>query len=398
MTRRWTGGRSLVVLLSMSVAVAFLPPGTGAAERLAPEEVVGPRVCAECHDAEFRVWEGTAHAKLYDSDEPLHRRERSREIAGNLGVRLVQHDSLCLSCHFTPTERVGRVTALAGVSCESCHGAAREWIHVHNTYEGRSVRRADETAEARQRRVERNVSLGMYTPARIYELASRCYGCHVVPEEELVVVGQHTSGGPFDLAERIDAIRHNFVSTGRQGNAPLPIELRRKLEVLAPALELEHSLRALAEADDPEGTYSTALVRRAEKARRDLSRLVRVVALPEARGGPVGGRGNPARGWEPGGARLRRGGGGGGRPEVQPESRREPARCARPDRGRRRCRRKRGRRRRRAGRLRGAPRRPGARGGTGCGRRRSRLSGLDGTLRIAGRECPVPSVDSHGRG
>lgn len=281
MTRSRSARRPIPFALAAAAVVALFPTAASGADRLDPSEVVGPEACARCHDKEYEVWRGTAHARLYASDEPLHRRERSREIAANLGVRLIQHDSLCLSCHFTPTERAGRVTALAGVSCESCHGAARDWIHVHNTFEGRQVRRAEESAEARRRRVERNVSLGMYTPARIYELASRCYGCHVVPEEELVDVGGHSAGGIFDLAERIVAIRHNFVTTGREGNAPLSAELRRKLEVLGPALELEHTLRALAKANDGAGTHAGALVRRAEKARRDLSRIARVVELPE---------------------------------------------------------------------------------------------------------------------
>lgn len=275
---RCTGVWSAPVLVAVCALGLCLP---APAARLDPAKVVGPEACAGCHDAEFRVWKETAHARLYDSEEPLHRRARAQEIAKNLGVRLIKHDSLCLSCHFTPTRSGGRVTALAGVSCESCHGAARDWITVHNTWEGTRVRRAGESAAERRRRVERNVSLGMNTPERIHDLASRCYGCHLVPEEELVAVGGHTSGGSFDLAERIDRIRHNFVTTGRAGNAPLPVELRRRLAVLGPALELEHGLRALAAAEDAGGSYAQALARRADQARKRLARLARVVELPE---------------------------------------------------------------------------------------------------------------------
>lgn len=271
---------ALIPLAACGFCLIWAVPSAWAA-RLDPAKVVGPEACAECHDAEFRVWRETAHARLYESDEPLHRRDRAREIARNLGVRLIKHDSLCLSCHFTPTRRGDRVTAVAGVSCESCHGAARDWITVHNTFRGERVRRAEESPAERRARVERNVSLGMYTPERIHDLASRCYGCHLVPEEELVAVGGHTSGGSFDLAERIDVIRHNFVTTGRAGNAPLPAELRRKLAVLGPALELEHGLRALAAAEDAGGSYAQGLARRAEQAAKRLSRLARAAPLSE---------------------------------------------------------------------------------------------------------------------
>ncbi|HUF77834.1 MAG TPA: multiheme c-type cytochrome [Thermoanaerobaculia bacterium] len=273
--------RRLVLVGATLIPLAAGPPPGASATRLDPAMTVGPEACGECHDSEFAVWRETAHARLYASEEPLNRRPRAQEIAGKLGVRLIRHDSLCLSCHFTPTLSGGRVTAFAGVSCESCHGVARGWITVHNTFQGQRVRRAAESAAQRRERVERNVALGMYTPERIYDLVARCYGCHLVPEETLVETGGHTSGGSFDLAARIDAIRHNFVASGRSGNAPLPPELRRKLAVLGPALELEHGLRALAAAGNAESGYARALVRRAERALRDLSRIGRVVSVPE---------------------------------------------------------------------------------------------------------------------
>ncbi|HSL83708.1 MAG TPA: multiheme c-type cytochrome, partial [Thermoanaerobaculia bacterium] len=77
---------ALAALAAAFALAAAVPPPAGAA-RLDPAKVVGPEACARCHDRELEVWKGTAHAKLYESDQPLHRRARAQEIARNRGVR-----------------------------------------------------------------------------------------------------------------------------------------------------------------------------------------------------------------------------------------------------------------------------------------------------------------------
>ena len=52
----------------------------------AAEKVVLPGRCGECHAAEYEVWKRTDHATGFDT---LHRSARSREIASNLGLRLI---------------------------------------------------------------------------------------------------------------------------------------------------------------------------------------------------------------------------------------------------------------------------------------------------------------------
>ncbi|MCB1037328.1 MAG: cytochrome c family protein, partial [Acidobacteria bacterium] len=246
------------------------------------KDVVGPQECAKCHEEEYREWQETAHAAIFDSPEPLHQRPQAQEIARRLGTVLIKHDSLCLSCHYTPQVKLGRTTAVAGVSCESCHGAARGWLNLHNTFEGRQANRLGESPAQRARREAANAAAGMFAPARSYALVSRCYDCHMVPEERLVEVGGHPGGGGFDLLERFDRIRHGFVSSGRRGNAPLSPEQKRKLFLAAKVLELEHALRNLARAT-PGGAWASTQAERARRARKALERLDRRVALPLVR-------------------------------------------------------------------------------------------------------------------
>lgn len=245
-----------------------------------PTETVGPQKCAECHDAEHRVWLGTAHAELYDSDEPLHERSRAQEIARNLGERLIKHDSLCLQCHFTPTVRGSRVTAVAGVSCESCHGAADDWVNEHNTWQGRQVSRATEDAATTRARRARAAELGMRSPGDMYALLGACYRCHMVPDERLVQEGGHTSGGAFDPVERVDRIKHTFVTAGsREKAAELTDARKRQLYVLGQALELEMRLRLVAEADD--AGYARRRAGPLRNVIRNLERIRRTVDLPD---------------------------------------------------------------------------------------------------------------------
>ena len=115
-------------------------------------------------------------------------------IAGKLGFRLIKRDSVCFSCHYTPIVERGQIRVDSGVSCESCHGAGRDWIDVHNDYGGKGFDHASETAEHRAERVARSRELGMRRPSDLYPAAASCFGCHTVPEERLVNVGGHPAG------------------------------------------------------------------------------------------------------------------------------------------------------------------------------------------------------------
>ena len=100
--------------------------------RYDPAKIVGTERCSECHEPAVDQWETTSHYKTFngaDDVEAMHRRDAAAEILDNLGERSAKR-GVCASCHYTmqAEEAGGRPRANYGVSCESCHGAAADWI------------------------------------------------------------------------------------------------------------------------------------------------------------------------------------------------------------------------------------------------------------------------------
>ena len=100
----------------------------------------------------------------------------------------------------------GRERVVAGVSCELCHGGARDWLALHNDYGGPSVTKASESAEHQAKRVADSVARGMNNPHNIYLIARQCYDCHTVPNEKLVNVGKHKAGKGCLYIKKLDDV------------------------------------------------------------------------------------------------------------------------------------------------------------------------------------------------
>ena len=254
------------------------------------ERIVLPERCGECHAAEFEVWEATEHATGFDT---LHRRDRAKEIYRSLDLRLIKRGTdettpACLSCHYTPVLRRNQLRAGAGVTCESCHGPARDWISIHNSY---GVAEADfqkaallETPGHRMERVADSRAAGMRRPSDLYDVAANCFGCHTVPHEELVNRGGHSTGSDFEIVAWSERIRHNFLESYKTAdgrtNAERPREWKRKMYVVGRVLDLEYAVRGVAAATRDDELYFGAMNDRAEAAVDELLEINERVALP----------------------------------------------------------------------------------------------------------------------
>jgi hypothetical protein len=86
----------------------------------------GAEICANCHEALTNGWKTTRHAKAFET--------LKKKYQENLPV--------CQKCHVTGFDKAGGfvdlelTSQLAGVQCESCHGAAAD--HAANP-EGRKT-------------------------------------------------------------------------------------------------------------------------------------------------------------------------------------------------------------------------------------------------------------------
>jgi hypothetical protein len=243
-----------------------------------PAKIVGSDECAKCHQQEVQQWMRTPHFATFDS---LHRTPRAKEIAQRLGERSIKRSSICTQCHYTEQNQGGRLRVVAGVSCESCHGGAADWVAIHADYGGQGVTKEQESPEHRAQRVEESVERGMNNPHNIYLIARQCYDCHTVPNERLVNAGGHLAGSQdFELvAWSQGMVRHNFVRTGGTSNAsPSAAELR-VMFVVGVMTDLEYSLRAVAAATQ-KATFGVASAQRAARMKRQLREIQQLANEP----------------------------------------------------------------------------------------------------------------------
>lgn len=268
---------ALVCVLSALGAEGTVADENGFA-RCDPTKVMGAEACAKCHEAEINVWHTTPHFGTFDT---LHRKPEAKQIAEKLGLRSVKRNETCTKCHYTPQEVDGRQRIVAGVSCESCHGAARDWIDVHSDYGGENVTKEMETPAHREQRIKAAVAAGMNNPANLYSIARQCLACHTAPDEQLVNVGGHAAGTEdFELvAWSQGMILHNLLESGGTMIAPSPIERLRVMYVVGVMADLEASMRATAAATQ-KATYGVTAARRAAGLKKRLYAISEIVDNP----------------------------------------------------------------------------------------------------------------------
>jgi hypothetical protein len=229
-------------------------------------KIVGPNACAECHKQEAEAWKGTHHFKTF---REMPRNTQANEIAEKMGVRRIKSESLCLNCHFTVQQKDDKEEPVAGISCESCHGAGREWIKVHSGFSGKKEQ--TETKAEEEARWKLAESKGMIRTHSIYQLAKNCYGCHVVPEEDLVNKGGHRAGSDFELVSWSQGeVRHNTWYSKGKDNVPASAERKRMLYLVGLGVELETALRAVGKATARK-PYAFEMAERADAARKQLA-------------------------------------------------------------------------------------------------------------------------------
>ena len=176
-----------------------------ATSSIAGSSYVGPEKCQNCHKAPFEVWKNTAHSKSY---KKIHKHKTAKKIVKAVGDKRMKKSAVCANCHYTSVEKKkGKLKPVAGPSCESCHGAASEWIAIHN-----------EKGVDKPTRITNAVAAGMVRPDNLYDIAANCMSCHGLENKNLS--GEHASamlenGHPlnpnFEVVEYSQgSVRHRF--------------------------------------------------------------------------------------------------------------------------------------------------------------------------------------------
>jgi hypothetical protein len=269
---------SVVAKLACASLGLLFPTLVGHADpALDSAKIVGPNACAECHKQETEAWKATHHFATF---RELPRSNEARDIAQRMGVRRVKSESLCLNCHFTVQQKDGPSEPISGISCESCHDGGKDWIKIHSGYSGKTAK--TETKAEAAARWKLADSKGMIRPRAIYQIAKRCYGCHVVPQEDLVNKGRHRPGSAFELVSWSQGeVRHStWYSRGKENSAASAAR-RRMLFIVGVGVELETALRGVAKATARK-PYALFMAERADQARKQVELIVKAVPnVPE---------------------------------------------------------------------------------------------------------------------
>ncbi len=162
---------------------------------------LGSSACSGCHEAQNNWWFGHAH---YRSVDPFFDgASKNVQIARLYGIdpaEMTTGRHVCMDCHGTIESGKETRDVLDGVSCESCHGAAGDWLEPHK----------DETNKELGRKRPGHLAALRLGKAALGEPGTRaksCTGCHYVTEPRLLSAG-HPSGADFDYVAGMAEVRH----------------------------------------------------------------------------------------------------------------------------------------------------------------------------------------------
>jgi len=183
--------------------VSSAQPQNPAPAQQANFQYTGPGSCAAsaCHGAvpartdlripqnEYSVWiTQDRHSRAFE----VLRNPVSQRMARLLGIERADAAPKCLACHaLAPpaAQRARTFSAEEGVSCESCHGPASQWLGPHT--------RADWAHE-------KSLQLGMNDTKDLIRRTEVCLSCHLGNAEKFVDHEMIAAGHP-DLIFELDS-------------------------------------------------------------------------------------------------------------------------------------------------------------------------------------------------
>ncbi|MGH6719562.1 MAG: multiheme c-type cytochrome [Alphaproteobacteria bacterium] len=268
-------GRRLILAAGAALASALWVANPVGAQPF----MQGPEKCKECHEAEFKVWEGTRH---FTSFREVHKSDKAKDITAAVGGdKNMKKNEVCTQCHYSLVQKDAGAAAKAdaGPSCESCHGASSDWFPIHNDYGGKDVKRADETAEHRAARYADAHAAGLLWPDMRYDVALNCMSCHGLDRANVdgetlakMLAAGHPLKPEFELVQYSQgSVRHRFYPSDFTVNQELDAAGLAELFVQGAAAKLVTASAALAKSSD--AGYQAAQQKRIDMARAAIEAL-----------------------------------------------------------------------------------------------------------------------------
>lgn len=232
----------------------------------------GPKKCQECHEAEVTVWEGTKH---FASFREVHKSDKAKDIVAAVGgEKNMKKNEVCNQCHYS---LIGEeMKAEAGPSCESCHGASSDWYPIYNDYGGKDVKREDETAEHKTKRIADAAAAGMIWPHERYDIALNCMSCHGLDRPNVdgdtlakMLAAGHPAKPEYELVQYSQgSVLHRFYPPDVTVNKPLDAAGLAEAYIQGAAAKLVTASAALAKSSDP--AYQAFQQKRIDLARQGI--------------------------------------------------------------------------------------------------------------------------------
>ncbi len=260
--------RTTIGLLAITLAVPLAA--------LAEPYFVGAKKCAKCHEEELNVWKGTVHYTTYKTvPKSPHAYKVLRSVRGGKNMKKSQ---FCTLCHFTMVSKNADSIprARAGVSCESCHGPASEWLALHTDF-GEGATLETESPAHRAERLAKSRKAGLIMSSMHFDIAENCMSCHGLATEGLdadtlaiMLDAKHPLVPEFEFVRYSQGtVRHRFYPPNMSQNAEMSdVELARFF-VVGQAAKLVSASNAAKRAKDPR--YKAAQRKRAEEAAKVLA-------------------------------------------------------------------------------------------------------------------------------
>jgi len=278
---------TFLFLLGWVIAAGFVMPSMVSAEPF----VKGAKLCEECHEEEFKVWQKTKHFKSFRT---VHRepKDASKPSPKKIlkavgGQKRMKRNETCYLCHYTLEKKDAgaKPQAKSGTSCESCHGASSDWLPLHDNYGGKDVKREAETAGNKTKRIADSKAAGLIWPTMKYEVAENCMTCHGLANPNLkaddlakMLGAGHPINPDFELVKYSQgSVRHRHYPPNMKVNAEMSPKQQAEFYAIGQAAALVSATGVMSKSSEQK--YVDAQKKRVENAKAALSGVPEAAAL-----------------------------------------------------------------------------------------------------------------------
>lgn len=251
----------------------------------------GAKLCEECHEAENKIWEKTKH---FTSFRTVHREPKDagkpspkKILAAVGGQKRMKRNETCYLCHYTLEKKDAgaKPAAKSGTSCESCHGASSDWLAIHDNYGGKDVKRQQETADHKVKRIADSSAAGLIWPSMQYEVAENCMTCHGLAHPDLkaddlakMLGAGHPINPSFELVKYSQgSVRHRHYPPDIKTNAEMTPQELARVYVIGQAAALVSATQVISKSS--EAKYKEAQSKRVEIAKAALGGVSEAAGL-----------------------------------------------------------------------------------------------------------------------